>query len=201
MIFIHFCCLFDSGEGITNDLPRIDICANDDIEYLSINRGLLHSPHYPYSLGTYLSCKKRLQIPHESHIRFFMLEKTIEYSHQMHIRLLTTEPNIQRTFNKNEYFETNLTSETIEFVLKTNHVGEGKFLLYFQGKINNNNNRHCYFAMINDDHVENISRICALFFLFSRFTYIGTRTDDTRIRETTRRYVSTKTNIDQTRMG
>lgn len=127
---IEYLCI--PGEGITADLPRIDICANDDIEYLSINRGLLHSPHYPYSLGTYLSCKKRLQISHESHIRFFMLEKSIEYSHQMNIRLLTTEPNIQRTLNKNEYFETNLTKETIEFELKTNHVGEGKFLLYFQ---------------------------------------------------------------------
>ncbi len=68
-----------------------------------------------------------------------MLEKSIEYSHQLNIRLLNNEPNIQRTLVKNELFDTNLTNqqhnEILEIELKTNHVGEGKFLLYFQGKI------------------------------------------------------------------
>ena len=67
-----------------------------------------------------------------------MLEKSIEYYHDLNIRLLANEPNIQRTLAKNELFDTNITSqqknEIVEIELKTNHVGGGNFLLYFQGK-------------------------------------------------------------------
>jgi hypothetical protein len=121
------------------DLPRIDICSTDTSEYLSINRGLLHSPNYPNALGNYLSCKKRLYITRESRLRLFMLEKSLEYSHQLNIRLLNNEQNINRRLEKNELFDTNITTqqkdEILEIELKTNHLGGGKFLLYFQGKI------------------------------------------------------------------
>lgn len=129
---------FCLGEGITEDLPRIDICSTDLSEDIPIVRGLLHSPNYPHSLRTYLSCKKQLHITRESRLRLFMLEKSIEYSHQLNIRLLNNEPNIPRTLDKNELFDTNITSqqhnEIVEIELKTNHVGGGNFLLYFQGK-------------------------------------------------------------------
>ena len=66
-----------------------------------------------------------------------MLEKSMEYSHELSIRLLHNEPNSQRTLAKNEYFTTNITAqqhdEVVEIELKTNHVGGGNFLLYFQG--------------------------------------------------------------------
>jgi hypothetical protein len=91
-----------------------------------------------------------------------MLEKSLEYSHQLNINLLNNQPNIQRTLAKNELFDTNITSqqkdEILQIELKTNHVGGGNFLLYFQGKIlfltdmvnttvlyfsyNNNNKQH-----------------------------------------------------------
>lgn len=123
------------------DLPRIDICSTDISEVLPINRGLLHSPNYPYAVGNYLSCKKRLHISRESRVRLFMLEKSLEYSHQLNIRLLNNEANTQRTLQKNELFETNITqqqqNEILEIELKTNHLGGGKFLLYFQGKTPN----------------------------------------------------------------
>jgi hypothetical protein len=68
-----------------------------------------------------------------------MLEKSLEYSHQLNIRLLNNEPNSRRGLEKNELFDTNITNqqqdEILEIELKTNHLGGGKFLLYFQGKI------------------------------------------------------------------
>lgn len=131
-------CLCVLGEGVGEDLPRVDICSTDIPEVLPINRGLLHSPNYPYAVGNYLSCKKRLHISRESHLRLFMLEKSLEYSHQLNIRLLNNEANTQRTLQKNEFFEMNITqqqkNEILEIELKTNHLGGGKFLLYFQGK-------------------------------------------------------------------
>lgn len=67
-----------------------------------------------------------------------MLEKSIEYYHEFNIRLLKTEPNIQRTLAKNEMLDTNITKdqmdEIVEIELKTNHLGGGNFLLYFQGE-------------------------------------------------------------------
>jgi hypothetical protein len=128
---VEYSCI--PGEGITEDLPRIDICSNDSPS----DRGLLHSPNYPHSLGKYLSCKKEFHITRESRLRLFMLEKSIEYFHELNIRLLNNEPNIQRTLAKNELFDTNITAqqkdEIVEIELKTNHVGGGNFLLYFQG--------------------------------------------------------------------
>jgi hypothetical protein len=126
------------GESITEDLPRIDICATDIPEDITITHGLLHSPNYPQSLGKYLSCKKQIHITRESRLRLFMLEKSIEYFHELNIRLLNNEPNSQRTLAKNELFDRNITiqekDEIVEISLKTNHVGGGNFLLYFQGK-------------------------------------------------------------------
>ena len=79
-----------------------------------------------------------------------MLEKSLEYSHQLNIRLLNNEVNIQRTLQKNELFETNITkeqqNENLEIELKTNHLGGGKFLLYFQG-----NERCVVFFVLFDD--------------------------------------------------
>ena len=122
---------FCLGEGVRDDLPRIDICSTDSSEQISINRGLLHSPNYPNALGNYLSCKKRIQITRESHLRLFMLEKSLEYSHQFNIRLLNNEPSIQRTLEKNELFDMNITNqqknEILEIEIKTNHLGGGKF--------------------------------------------------------------------------
>ena len=127
------------GEGITEDLPRIDICSDSSFERITVNHGLLHSPNYPHPIGKYLSCKKQIHITRESRLRLFMLEKSIEYYHELNIRLLNNEPNIQRTLAKNELLDTNITSqqrnEILEIELKTNHVGGGNFLLYFQGKI------------------------------------------------------------------
>jgi len=62
-----------------------------------------------------------------------MLEKSIEYSHEFNIRLLDGF----RTLAVNELFDTNITKhndEIVQFELKTNHLGGGRFLLYFQGK-------------------------------------------------------------------
>ena len=63
-----------------------------------------------------------------------MLEKSIEYSHEFNIYFFN---NIY-TLARNELFDKNLTDENkdeiVEFELKTNHVGAGYFLLYFQGK-------------------------------------------------------------------
>jgi len=141
---VEYLCI--PGEGITDDLPRINICSDGISEDISINRGLLHSPNYPNSLGHYLSCKRQLHITRESHVRLFMLEKSLEYSHQLNIRLLNNEPTITRTLVKNELFDTNITNqqkdEILEIELKTNHVGGGNFLLYFQGKICFFSNRH-----------------------------------------------------------
>ena len=61
---------------------------NDISERISIDRGLLHSPNYPHSLGQYLSCKKQLYITRESRLRLFMFEKSLEYSHELNIYLL-----------------------------------------------------------------------------------------------------------------
>ena len=120
------------------DLPRIDVCSNEVAEHLPFDRGLLHSPFYPHPLGKHLACKKQLHVRRESRIRLFMLEKSIEYYHEFNIRLLKTEPNIQRTLAKNEMFDTNITKdqmdEIVEIELKTNHLGGGNFLLYFQGR-------------------------------------------------------------------
>ncbi|CAF1246546.1 unnamed protein product [Rotaria sordida] len=124
------------GEGITEDLPRIDICSNTTPDRIPINRGLLQSPYYPSPLGKYLSCIKKLYVTRESRLRLFMLEKSIEYYHELNIRLLNNEPNTQRTLAKNELFDTNITSqrhdEIVEIELKTKHNGGGNFLLYFQ---------------------------------------------------------------------
>ncbi|CAF1449560.1 unnamed protein product [Adineta steineri] len=131
---VEYSCI--PGEGITDDLPRIDICSNEATEQISLTHGLLHSPNYPHPVGKYLSCKKQLHISRESRLRLFMLEKSIEYYHELNIRLLNTEPNSQRTLAKNELFDKNLTNqqnnEIVEIELKTNHVGGGNFLLYFQ---------------------------------------------------------------------
>ncbi|CAF0916258.1 unnamed protein product [Rotaria sp. Silwood1] len=132
---VEYSCI--PGEGIIEDLPRIDICSSITSDRILINRGLLHSPNYPESVGQYVSCIKKLYVTRESRLRLFMLEKSIAYSHDLNIRLLNNEPNIQRTLAKNELFDTNITSqrrdEIVEIELKTNHNGVGKFLLYFQG--------------------------------------------------------------------
>ncbi|CAF2384609.1 unnamed protein product [Rotaria sp. Silwood2] len=131
---VEYSCI--PGEGIMEDLPRIDICSDKISDRISINRGLLHSPDYPNPVGKYLSCLKKLYVSRESRLRLFMLEKSIEYYHELNIRLLNNEPNVQRTLAKNELFDTNITSqrhdEIVEIELKTNHNGGGNFLLYFQ---------------------------------------------------------------------
>ncbi|CAF1394448.1 unnamed protein product [Rotaria sp. Silwood1] len=116
------------GDGITEDLPRINICSIETSELISIDRGLLHSPNYPQALGQYLTCKKQLFVPHEARLRLFMLEKSIEYSHELNIYLL----NQTRTLVRNELLDINITNQLIQFELKTNHLGDGHFLLYFQ---------------------------------------------------------------------
>lgn len=63
-----------------------------------------------------------------------MLEKSLEYSHELNIHLLNTI----RTLAVNELLDTNISKhndEIVQFELKTNHLGGGQFLLYFQGKI------------------------------------------------------------------
>jgi hypothetical protein len=132
---VEYTCI--PGPSIIEDLPRIDICSTEYAERLPFARGLLHSPSYPQPLGKYLSCLKQLHVTRESRLRLFMLEKSMEYYHEFNIRLLKTEVNIQRTLAKNELFDTNITkqqqNEIVEIELKTNHVGGGNFLLYFQG--------------------------------------------------------------------
>jgi hypothetical protein len=125
---------FCIDDDIKEDLPRIDICSTEIPERISNDRGLLHSPNYPDQLGQYLTCKKQLFVPRESRLRLFMLEKSIEYSHEFNIRLLDGF----RTLAVNELFDTNITKhndEIVQFELKTNHLGGGRFLLYFQGKV------------------------------------------------------------------
>lgn len=104
-----------------------------------MNRGLLHSPSYPQSVGQYLSCMKQLHISRESRLRLFMLEKSLDYYNEFNVRLLNTERNSQRTLAKNEFFDTKIPSqvndEIVEIELKTNHIGAGNFLLYFQSKL------------------------------------------------------------------
>ncbi|CAF5197719.1 unnamed protein product, partial [Rotaria magnacalcarata] len=125
-------------ESINEDLPRIDICSGEKDGRISINRGLLQSPNYPQYLRQYVSCMKQLHVPRESRLRLFMLEKSLDYYQELNIRLLNNEPNTQRTLAKNELFDKNITNplsdEIVEIELKTNHIGTGNFLLYFQGK-------------------------------------------------------------------
>ena len=65
-----------------------------------------------------------------------MFEKSIEYSHEFNIKIL----NHIRTLSRNELFDRNFTNQQhddiVEFELRTNHVGGGFILLYFQSKIN-----------------------------------------------------------------
>ncbi|CAF4530965.1 unnamed protein product [Rotaria socialis] len=127
---VEYLCI--PGGGITDDLPRIDICSTDIPERISVDRGLLHSPNYPQALGQYLTCKKQLVVPRESRFRLFMLEKSIEYSHEFNIR---SSNNVQ-TLARNELIDINVTNQNndkiVQFELKTNHVGGGNILLYFQ---------------------------------------------------------------------
>ncbi|CAF0933584.1 unnamed protein product [Adineta steineri] len=120
-----------TGYGITEDLPRFDICSNEIPKRIPNDRGLLHSPNYPQDVGQYLSCNKQLYVPRQSRLRLFMLEKSIEYSHVLNINFL----NNIRTLAVNELLDINITQrndEIAQFELKTNHLGGGKFLLYFQ---------------------------------------------------------------------
>ncbi len=123
--------MFCIDDSIIEDLPRIDICSKETPERIPIDRGLLHSPNYPQGSGQYLACKKELFVPRESRLRLYMLEKSVE----LNIDLL----NRIRTLNHNELLDINITKqnkdEIVKFELKTNHVGGGQFLLYFQGKI------------------------------------------------------------------
>ena len=146
------------GEGINEDLPRIDICSTKISKRIPVDRGLLHSPNYPHSQGKYVSCKKQLYILRKSRLRLFMHEKSIQHHHELNIRLLHNEPNTQRTLAKNELFDTNITDqqkdEFVEIELKTNYNGSGHFLLYFQGIILVS---FCYFLKV---------MIIQLFFFF-----------------------------------
>lgn len=131
MLFIYLI-----GDGSDEDLPRVNICSTETPERITIDRGLLHSPNYPQSLGQYLTCKKQLFVPRESRLRLFMLEKSIEYSHEFNIRRLNGVQTL--SLSRNEFFDINTTNsnddELVQFELKTNHVGGGKLLLYFQSK-------------------------------------------------------------------
>jgi hypothetical protein len=60
-----------------------------------------------------------------------MLEKSLEYSHELNIYLL----NQIQTLSQNQLLDINITNHVVKFELKTNHVGGGQFLLYFQSKI------------------------------------------------------------------
>lgn len=133
---VEYSCI--PSDRLVEDLPRLDICSTDLAEIIPFSRAILHSPSYPHPYGQYLSCKKQLQLPRESRLRMFMLEKSMEYYHQLNIRLLKSEPFSSRTLAKNEFLDKNLTelqdNEIVEIELKTNHLGGGAFLLYFQGK-------------------------------------------------------------------
>ena len=133
---VEYSCI--PSDHLVEDLPRLDICSTDLAEIIPFSRAILHSPSYPHPYGQYLSCKKQLQLPRESRLRMFMLEKSMEYYHQLNIRLLKSEPFSSRTLAKNEFLDKNLTelqdNEIVEIELKTNHLGGGAFLLYFQGK-------------------------------------------------------------------
>jgi hypothetical protein len=63
-----------------------------------------------------------------------MLEKSLESSHEFNIYLLKSI----RTLNQNELLDINMTNpkkdQVVKFELKTNQLGNGQFLLYFQGK-------------------------------------------------------------------
>jgi hypothetical protein len=126
--------LFCIDDSIIEDLPRIDICSKETPERIPIDRGLLHSPNYPQGSGQYLACKKELFVPRESRLRLFMLEKSLESSHEFNIHLLKSI----RTLNQNELLDINMTNpkkdQVVKFELKTNQLGNGQFLLYFQGK-------------------------------------------------------------------
>jgi hypothetical protein len=89
---------------------------------------------YPQGVGQYLSCEKELFVPRQSRLRLYMLEKSLEYSHEFNIKLLK----VVRTLEPNELLDVNLTKpkrdEIVKFELKTNHLGNGQFMLYFQSK-------------------------------------------------------------------
>ena len=119
------------GERIIDDLPRIDICGKDAAELIGIDRGLLHSPHYPESAGQELSCQKQLKVQRESRLRLFMLEKTTD----VNVRVAKS----LRRIATNELFDVNVTKqkndEIVHFELRNNAGnGGGRFLLYFQSK-------------------------------------------------------------------
>ena len=119
-------------------MPRFDVCSNDYQDWIPVDRGILHSPSYPGPMGKYLSCQKRLYVRGQSRLRLFMLEKSMEYYHEFAVRLTKSEPNIVRRLEKNELIDMNFTKdqeETVEIELKTNYLGGGDFLLYFQSKI------------------------------------------------------------------
>lgn len=119
---------------MVEDLPRIDICSKETNNRILNDRGLLQSSNYPQDLGQYLSCKKELLIPRESRLRLYMLEKSLEYSHELNIYLM----NHIRSLNQNEMLDLNLTNEElIQIELKTNHLGGGKFSIYYQSKKKN----------------------------------------------------------------
>ncbi|CAF0742594.1 unnamed protein product, partial [Didymodactylos carnosus] len=122
------------SENIFDQLPRLDICSNDSA-LIQIERGLLHSPQYPQSIGKYLSCKKELHIQRDARFRLFVLQKQIEYYHEFNIRLLNEEKaqgGAKRSILANELLDVNVTNEIVQFELKTNHNGGGHFILYFQ---------------------------------------------------------------------
>lgn len=114
------------------DLPRVDICWKENNDRIRNDRGLLQSPNYPQDIGQFLTCRKELFIPRESRVRLFMLDKSLDYSHELNIYLL----NNARTLNQNELLDLNVTNEEImKIELKTNQVGDGKFLIYYQSKV------------------------------------------------------------------
>lgn len=60
-----------------------------------------------------------------------MLEKSLEYSHELNVYLL----NNKAILNRNELLDVNLTNQIVQIELKTNHLGSGQFLLYFQSNL------------------------------------------------------------------
>lgn len=120
-------------ETILEDLPRVDICSNLTLERLTVDRGLLHSPQ---GFNDDVTCRKELFIPRQSRLRIFMLDQSLEVPPQLKVQL----GNQIRTLAERYFVDLNITNvkrdELLKFEWKNNPTGEnGQFLLYFQGKI------------------------------------------------------------------
>ena len=123
------CCL--SGERISEDLQRSDICADEPSATISSNRGILSSPVDAEALAKSPTCQKRLLIPAQSRVRLFLLGRSMDYAQEVNMRLL----NQALTLPISQLIDLNVTrEELLQIDLRTSYLNAGQFVLYYQGE-------------------------------------------------------------------